>query len=371
MKLRRMSRGDTVVEKEHYIRAKYAFKLMAICTTLWTLLVIGWCVCCALRVYATPGTFWANDWLMLATEDFFEALSKCGYLSILIEVHSEIFDEDAKTGRRLEELRNYMSSVWDASSDVVVVCSKHDSLINAAISPAFFNLEKSLSGKGEKITKNCDNMTLVMEVDPYDGSFRTFEVDLTRKISRNEASAMVQNYRNRTRVVTPTNEKNLAVLADLICDACTCGIQEGRTLSLIKKDFFAMNKAQDECKIFCEATVTQPQGKAVVMVLRDVTQRYQLIETKRQLAEVVRVWKKDSDVNRHTRQKVEAGVLSALKLLVSMKDDAEKSTAENEYQGESCELDNASVSCDGHMDHLEGALKSIFQTLMDQDSMLR
>ena len=147
MKLRTMSKGDTVVEKEHYIRANYAFKLMAVCTVLWTLLVVGWCLCCALSVYATPGTFWANDWLMLATEDFFEVLSKCGYLSILIEVHSEIFDEDAKTGRRLDDLRDYMSSVWGASSVAVVICSKHDSLIHEAISPSWPVIRRCRSRK--------------------------------------------------------------------------------------------------------------------------------------------------------------------------------------------------------------------------------
>jgi hypothetical protein len=307
LKVRTISSRETIVEKEEFKRAKYAFKLMLICTILWSLLAFGWSLLSLAHKYAPPESFVASDWLVLAMEDIFQVMSKVGYLSVLMEVHEEMFDEDSKSAGRLQELQNYMSAVWDASSDVVVICIKHEHVVNAVVSPSFFTLEHASNGTMAVQKKsNADTpMTLVMEVDPYDGSFRTFELDLSRKTTREEANAMMKNYKNRTRFVTRTGEKNLAVMADLVCDACTCGVPEGSNYYLMKKDFYAVDKDQNEFKQFCEAKVTKSTGNAFVMILRDVSLQYQLLEAQKMLSKERLVRETDSMAMSLTRRKVE------------------------------------------------------------------
>jgi hypothetical protein len=234
-----MPKGRTTAEKEDYERAKYSVKLLAICVTLWTGLVLTYIGCCVAFKFAEPESFWANDWLILVFENIWEGCSKIGYLSILMEVHEQLFDEVSKTARRLGELRTYMSAVWDASSDVVIICSKNDQMVNAAVSPAFFQMENAFGVVPTKRNAYISNrVTLVMEVDSYEGSYRYFEVDLAKNLSREDADVMMKKSRSKARMVAPTFEKNLKVLADLVSDASAMAAPEGTNEFTLMKDFY-------------------------------------------------------------------------------------------------------------------------------------
>ena len=182
--LSKMSKGNTTTEIEKYERARYAVRLMSICATLWTILASSWIACAAGKRFADPESIWASEWLVLATENCCEAMSKIGYLSVLLDVHEQLFDEVSRTARRLGDLRTYMSAVWDMSSDIVVICSSHQSLVTAAASPSFYDLEHAKldiskasnhNHDKQKLSNKQKRSTLVMEVDPYVGSYRTFD----------------------------------------------------------------------------------------------------------------------------------------------------------------------------------------------------
>uniref|UniRef100_A0A7S2YL02 Uncharacterized protein n=1 Tax=Entomoneis paludosa TaxID=265537 RepID=A0A7S2YL02_9STRA len=275
-----MPKGDTTAEKEHYERARFAVKLLGICTCNWTVLVVAWISIAICIRFADPNSFWASDWLVLAVENLWEAVCKIGYLSILIEVHEQLFDDVSRTAQRLGDLRTYMSAVWDASNDVVVICSCHDSMVNAAVSPSFFQMDKSNKKPKPSIYKDEHDQsktTLVMEVDPYVGSYRTFEVNLSKKMSREEANTMMKTSRNKARMVTPVFNKNLKALSDLVCDAVTIQVPEGQNQHTILKEFFCENLqtpgTRNLKRLICEAKVVKLQGKTFLIVLRDVTQQ--------------------------------------------------------------------------------------------------
>jgi len=282
-RLRATPKGHTTADKENYERARFAVKLMGICAFLWTTLIGGWITCAIGSRFAGPNSFWASDWIVLAVENTCEAMSKIGYLSILIEVHEQLFDEVSRTARRLGDLRKYMSAVWDASNDVVIICSSHDSMVNAAVSPSFFQMEHAFDDSTKKPKKkrsiyedvDQSKTTLVMEVDPYAGSYRTFEVDLSKKMSREEANTVMKTSRNKARMVTPVFNKNLKVLSDLVCDACTVAFPEDQNQNIMLKDFYCENTDDRNRlrKLHCEAKVVKLQGKTFLIVLRDVTQR--------------------------------------------------------------------------------------------------
>ena len=48
-------------------------------------------------------------------------LSKVLFLTVIVEVHRAIFDPQARTERRLDELRRLMAAVWESSSDVIAI----------------------------------------------------------------------------------------------------------------------------------------------------------------------------------------------------------------------------------------------------------
>eukprot|EP00523_Entomoneis_sp_CCMP467_P006984 CAMPEP_0168734236 /NCGR_PEP_ID=MMETSP0724-20121128/8706_1 /TAXON_ID=265536 /ORGANISM="Amphiprora sp., Strain CCMP467" /LENGTH=772 /DNA_ID=CAMNT_0008781327 /DNA_START=78 /DNA_END=2394 /DNA_ORIENTATION=- len=280
-RVRQLSRKvcHTAMDKEDYERSRFAVKLMAICAGVWTTLVLSWMACAfGTKFYGgDESSVWSNDWIVLAVENTCEALSKIGYLSVLMEVHEQLFDEVSRGTRRLDDLKTYMSAVWDVSDDVMVICSNNGqaSMVNAAVSPAFFQMEHGFDWKfgasqGPSRTKkrrktkkaplqdyDKSSTTLVMEVDPYIGSYRTFEVDLSRKMSREEASDLLKENRSKARVVTPIFNKNLKVLSDLVCDACTMAIPYGRNQNILMKDFYCsdpsaprrMQKVPARCKV--------------------------------------------------------------------------------------------------------------------------
>jgi hypothetical protein len=277
-RLLRMPVAVTTADKEDQERARYSFKIMIICTCIWTSLAGAWSVCALSYNYAEPGSFWANDWLLLVVENFFEALSKIGYLSILLEVHEVLFDDVSKTARRLGDLRSYMSAVWDVSTDVVIICSSHDHLVSAAVSPSIYQMETALGSQKTNVQRlgpqDHDLTTLVMEVDPYEGSYQTFEMDLSKPMSREEANMMLKRSRDKARMITPTFEKNLKVLSDLVCDACSISFPSGHTQNVVYRDFYCVDNEREEHNLCCEAKIVKLKDKAFLIVLRDVTQHY-------------------------------------------------------------------------------------------------
>jgi hypothetical protein len=59
--------------------------------------------------------------LYFVFEASFEVLSKVLYLHVTMDIHSSVFEEGVRASRRLEELRQMMSVVWECSSDVIVI----------------------------------------------------------------------------------------------------------------------------------------------------------------------------------------------------------------------------------------------------------
>jgi hypothetical protein len=85
-----------------------------------------------------PSSFVHRQGLYFVFQDSFEVLSKVLYLHVTVDIHSSVFDEGVRASRRLEELRQMMSVVWECSSDVIVisVCGWDGRVINM-LSPTF------------------------------------------------------------------------------------------------------------------------------------------------------------------------------------------------------------------------------------------
>ena len=279
--LKNTPEGDTMLEKESYERLRFSVKLHVICTVLWTFLALSFSGCCLASKYASPDSLWKDEAIVLVVENCFEALSKVVYLSILMEIHRHLFDDLAKKARRLQELCDCMSAVWDISSDVVIICSKNDHLVTAAVSPAIFQFGDTQFSMAQKTTENP--ITLVMEIDPYEGYFNTFEVDLSEPLTASQVHKMLKDSQTKVRDGTPVFQKNLKVLADLVGDACAYAIPAGRNQHVLTKNFYHIENNEMQLGMSCEAKIANLKGKALLIILRNMTPKFKLVKAEMQI----------------------------------------------------------------------------------------
>jgi len=375
VRLQTMPKGETVEEKEEYDRATYSLKIISVCCIAWTGLVVSFFICCIAPHYASPDSFLASPSLPLIMECIFEAMSKIWYLHLLVEVHSKVFDDATRTVRRLEEVRRFMSAVWDTSSDVMAMCSYKDDRLLALVSPSFFHVkqhdEHHQQHKSDLLHHhheydNSNNSTMILEINPKNGNYRTFEINLSQPISRKAAINIMWSDTNSTTSTNPTQAKNTAVLAELICRVHDShGIEKTHM-----NEMYRLTKNNEEYKISCEARVTN-LDRTYLVVVRDISERFQRFETEKKLIGEITARRKDAEANRFTRHEVKNGILAAIGLLDSLKDASSSVKRGGDDDGKAAAAaadkeNNTNVSeYDECLGELDNTLRDILDTIMD------
>lgn len=320
-RLKNMSPGSSIEEKEDYERARYSFKTIAICTAAWTGLAASWSLVAILAPNAEPGTFFANPALVLITESFFEAISKVWYADLLFEVHNIVFDDATRTMRRLEELRSLMSAVWDHSSDILIWGSRagiDGALINGIVSPR--GVEFLSTSKASGLS------TMLLEIDPKTHTYHSFIVDLSSPITRNSAISLrkstLQSQDKGIDFLVADREQNISVVAKLLCEA------HGSTEQFEKTVMRELVGRDDSHSIHqCETKIRKLATDSSLIVMRDITERCHRFETEKKLIAEQTARRKDFEANRFTRHEVKNGLLAAIGLMDSIREQNENGTS--------------------------------------------
>jgi signal transduction histidine kinase len=379
-RLSKMSPGVTVDERESYDRARFSFKSIAVCTLMWTSLAASWSVIALMHPYAAPDSVFKIDSLVLVTQCIFEATSKVLYSGVLLQIHNVLFDNASRTMRRLEELRSFMSAIWETSSDVMVWCSQSQDRVIGIVSPAFFNIDESLAYDSLTESRHSDidrsTSTLLIEVNPVDGSHRTFKVYLGTPVTREAAKELIcAAPREYNKAASAHNlssrEKNIAVVADLLREAYESKARE----VIVIKDLYGSTKTKKEITLRCEAKITKLESSSRLIFLRDVSERFQRFEAEKKLIEEMTARNKDTEANRFTSHEVKNGILAAISLLDSMKGTQRaRSSIQSEQSlsrmDSTARLDSdRSLSTDPTYDdsigELDNTLKDILDTIAD------
>ena len=140
-----------------------------------------------------------------------------------------------------------------------------------------------------------------MEIDRA-GTFRYFRINLAKPVTRNG----VKEARDSIRRCAPggdkpTGEKNLAALAELLLDACSirgCEYKE----QVLMHEFLAKDSKNQDNVLSCEAKVTHLKSGMVLVLLRDISERFKHFEAEKRLVEEATVRRKDDEANRFSRQ---------------------------------------------------------------------
>lgn len=315
-------RGTTVDEQEHYDRVRLSLRLLQACAIMWTLLVIGFCLCCIaeeLVLLSEAGSklrsLWASPALPLITENIFEVGSKIWYLILVVDVHELVFDEGGRAVRRLEEMRDIMSVVWESSSDVILLCVKSEHSIIAVVSPTFLKLYNG----GEQ--QDDENIALVLEIIPnaskHDKSIpkhRVMELDMSSPVTLERVKQ--SNYL-KSAEFRMSAKKNIESLAKLVITAWDCSSEKD---TLLMHELHGHSVDNDERAIKCEAKINILDANSLVIVLRDISERFQRFEAEKQLVVEMTERKKDAEANRFTRHEVKNGLLAAIGLVDTVRE---------------------------------------------------
>ena len=310
-------KGTSVDERERYDRVRLSLRLLQVCSFWWTGLVVGFTLCCFMP-HLAPNTFWAHPGLPGIIECIFEIGSKIGYLSLILDVHDSLFDEGARAVRRLEEMRAMMSVVWESSSDVIVMAAPAgEDTVHAIVSPTFFQLNQETAGRPDVRKLVDSNAALVFEMSSLDFSPR-----LHRIFAMNMSDS--QGTRGLQQSVDPilrgaedsVDQRNVQSMVKLVAKAWNLQTKE----SLIMHSLFGLTQDGREQAVQCEAKITKLVNDTVVVVLRDISERFQRFEAEKQLVVEVTERKKDAEANRFTRHEVKNGLLAAIGLVDSLKE---------------------------------------------------
>ena len=331
--------GISVKDRETYDRVRISLRLLETCAVLWTFLVIIRLSCIPLFLLAPLGSIWASPALPSVFEAALEITSKVWYLMLILEVHEMVFDKNARLLRRLEELRTMMTAVWGNSSDVIALVVQG----HAVVSPTFLHMERKMHHtKQQHDSVECTlsineikgfdsegDAALVFnfETNKNQEDFTLTTMDLSKPMTwrRVELGVTTVELQGCCSTGQPLRRcRNVVALAKLLQKAITTT----ETESLLLNDFYRVVPGKDytEIPVQFEAKVTKLDSDAIVVVLRDISERSRIFETEKKLAIELTERKLDAQVNRFTRHEVKNGLLAAICLIGTVRETMDDET---------------------------------------------
>jgi len=339
--------GATVEEAERINSAKIALRLRYVCTAVWSIIVAIYFVSSVIGPkFAPEGSLLRSPAANMVCECFFDVLSKVLFLITIVDVHYAIFDPFARTERRLEELRQLMSAVWESSSDVIAISVRTGPKGGAStlLSPAFFGLGGSsgplrrLSCEEIKDLFKRKSVLFQLTQDSFqthqkDGEDNSIAKSGDLGISEPKLTAdQIFNieYTGFSTLIDKSGgsvafDKDeikaesgaLRAVADSVVKAWTINKRDHVFTHDLK---WVRKEDGKEVVIRTEAKVSRLDENALIVIVRDISERVKVFETEKQILFETTSRQKDAEANRFTRHEVKNGLLAAIGLYESLCD---------------------------------------------------
>ena len=265
-----------------------------------------------------------------------DCLAKVLYMSLIIEADSAAFDEIKRANRRLVELKNTMSAVWENSSDTIAISvEKISGNMTSMVSPSFFKdalvlkqeelnnisavvleLEKSCVKKKRNSSSNVAARVATGDL-PRVG-MKTIrkedfsQLDLHSSESRNIFDPVAAHQRGAEKIDLMTYR------AVAFCDMMSRAWQTTANELVFEHDVHPREGTGPRAKY--EVKVTRLGEHAIVVVIRDVSERYRRFEAEKRFIVETTARQKDADANRFTRHEVKNGILSAIEICSNIRE---------------------------------------------------
>ena len=327
------SGGGSVDEIELYERARMSLTLHGVCCIVWTLITLQYFVTsCGHLIAPKSWTMLHNPAAMMIGECFMDLIAKCLYMALIVDAHHAAFDETKRAIRRLSELRNTMSVVWENSSDCIAISvQKVSGSTTSMVSPSFFR-SALVARKGERIQ---DMSAIVLEHSSP--AMQTAQ-------SRIGSFDNVSQIKDGIRIVKKDAFASIDILSS--CDnggAFECLGQENEVMTSLVAAFTDMlarawqikaeeilfnydTGAEDESiRAKFEVKVTRLEENAIVMVVRNVSERYRRFEAEKRFVYETAARQKDAQANRFTKHEVKNGLLAAIEICGNVREQLSES----------------------------------------------
>ena len=352
-----MDKGTTVDDIETYARGRLSLGLLWTCTVMWSVLVLAYFVYSLVPLlYADAANedrwFHPTGSLTMISEAALDVLLKVVYMKIIVNVHDTVFDDAARAERRLKELREMMSVVWDSSSDVIVVSVRGaKGVVTTMVSPTYVSIfpknkgeekEDGNDGTGDDAGDDTDEKRngLVFEFNPkdYSDDGRGLADAMPSSLQVHDLEFFgLSSVKSKAadEVVRTEGMSSLVELVFRAWDVSADKITGGSTTSSPSLPTDTASASAPEDVIISprlnsadpagrwEAKITRLRDSALVMVLRDTSERSRRFEAEKKYVSESTARMKDAEANRFTRHEVKNGLLSAIGLCDSFGDTLE------------------------------------------------
>ena len=320
---RMTKRGRSVDEVELYDRARMSLSLHGICCITWTGITLTYFVTSAGHLIVPRN--WAifyDPAVTMIGECFMDLVAKILYMALILEAHVAAFDEAKRANRRLAELRNTMSVVWENSSDTIAISvRKLSGNVTTMISPSFF--QPALIARQQE---NFDSISAVLlEINELDTTSRRDSITDWSKlesrqlegvgmriIQKSDFADIDLHSATRANKFEPLNSNDpmsprVKSFVDMLSRAWMTKMDE-----LVFEHDAILRTAGSRTKF--EVKLTRLEESAVVIVIRDVSERYRRFAAEKRFVFETTARQKDAEANRFTRHEVKNGLLAAIEI---------------------------------------------------------
>jgi signal transduction histidine kinase len=318
----------TVQQKETHARLQFGYHLLTICSICWTCLVVSYFVVMAGKRCLPEGHFLHNDSTAMVADTLFDLTAKFFYCKVIIEVHGQIFDPQARTRRQLDELRRIMNDLWETSKDVICILAIRTDSTNGItgnttattmLSPAF--AEKVVgtddhSGQDKmpetSVKDSADALMVEGSVDRVSGRLSNCTV------VKVPASNIPYPFAEVNDGVIDSSELLHKEAVSIVSAICQLEYDGRRGDELVVHDIQTID---DNSVRRCELQLNSaPDTQAIIAIARDVTERYKRHEAERRAHEETMARQQDAhNVNRFTRHEIKNGLLAGIEMCDAMR----------------------------------------------------
>ena len=317
-------KGSSADENEVFDRKYFAYSLIKLCSIIWTVLVVFWTVNSALHV-ALPSTHvLVVPTLSMVFDTFFDVMAKGLYLKTIVDVHSAVFDSDARTERQFRDLQKLMKTLWLSTTDVIIISVKGRDRTSSVLSPSFHKLLALLQTSSSELSPSrtesheTTEQGLLLHTASSGEEPRVYDANRidSHHISPEDDSVEDNITGLKTLGKVPISSQEVETGAGLIhtcwkrlCDE-SCS-DDGKNSGAMIQEY--VNEITKE-KFTFEIKLSQ-RADSFVGIVRNVTERVKLHDAeKRAQATVIARQRDAQSVNRFTRHEIKNGLLAGMEL---------------------------------------------------------
>ena len=314
-------KGATFKEQDIYNRRYFAYRLILMCSQVWSVLVTTYCLNVAAHMFLPENHAWRQSDAAMCVDTAFDVLAKGFYLKVIVQVHQEVFDNNnSRVERQLVELQHLIRVLWASTTDTIVISVRERGGTSSVLSPSF---ESSLLDmESINCVKSQNAPGIFLEHSSTSNEETTLKIESASYIDAHKISSSRHDKEDAMERIAPLSTTSLqAEVATSLIQACwehwneeqrsaspEMMIKESK--SLVVEEFIRSNGE----KCYCELKLSWQQDSFVAIV-RDVTERVKRLEAEQRAATEAEARQRDAQsVNRFTRHEIKNGLLSGIEL---------------------------------------------------------